>query len=143
MKKGIVISFDALLALLVFISILILTNSYLAGAQFEEKNNLILKESAMDITTVLEKNGEFEWAVQNNKINSIRSYINKLPNSLCAEVKIFNNNDYDNPELSVLRPSCNKNFNNSATFNRSFVERSSGNTNFYVGRVTTWVKVSS
>jgi len=140
--RGFVISFDALLALTLLLIVLLLTNSYLSGVEFGAKNSLTLKQNAMDIATVLEKSGEFEWAVQNNKVNQIRSYINKLPNSVCAEVKIFSDNDYSTPALSVLRPGCTKDFDDSATINRGFVERSSGNTNFYVGRVITWLRTN-
>jgi len=114
---------------------------YLGQVTFEEKSNLVLKENAMDILTVLEKNGKLENAASEGQVNELRVYMNRLPKSLCTDLQIFNETNLTNAELSVLRPSCKKNYTNSATINRSFVVQNGLNADFYVARLTTWYKV--
>lgn len=142
MRKGIVFSIDALIAFTLMFTIILITASYLSGVTYEARNSLVLKENALDIVTVLEKNGEFENAVQTNQINQLRSYINKLPSSVCSNIEIFQENDLGNPVMSVLRPGCKQNFSDSATINRSFIVQSGTDANFFIGRATVWRRVN-
>jgi len=142
MNKGIVISIDAMMALLVMIVVLTSTVYYLGNVKFDEKNNSLLKENGMDIVTLLEKNGEFEWAVQNNKVNQLRTFMNKLPSSLCLDLSIYSNSNLTEAQLSLLRPSCKKNFSESATINRSFIVENGSNADLYFARLIIWKKVS-
>jgi len=138
--KGIVISMDALIALLVLIVILTLTNGYLNGIQEAENRSLLLKEQASDIATVLEKNGFLEEAVKTGQVNDIRSYLNRLPNSICAETIAFEAVD-QNIVFSAVKPSCTQSSGEASSINRSFIMNDT-QTNFYYARVTTWIRDS-
>ncbi|MBI2598472.1 MAG: hypothetical protein HYW50_04720, partial [Candidatus Diapherotrites archaeon] len=142
MKKGFVMSVDAIISLLIFFALFSATTFYLGQVKFEAKNSVLLKESAMDAITVLEKNGKLEEAVKTNKATQIRSFLNKLPNSLCAQIQIFGENDPANPLMTVLRPDCKKNFKETATFNRSFAVLNGATADNYVARITAWTRVS-
>lgn len=142
MRKGIVFSIDALIAFTLMFTIILITASYMNGISFEARNSLVLKENALDIGTILEKNNEFENAVQTNKVIELRSYINKLPGSICSNIEIFEENDLDNAIMSVLRPGCQQNFSESATINRSFIVQNDTDANFYIGRTTVWRRVN-
>lgn len=141
-QKGIVFSIDALIAFTLMFTILLVTASYLSGVTYEARNSLVLKENALDIVTVLEKNGEFENAVQTNKVTGLRSYINKLPSSVCSNIEVFEESDLTNATMSVLRPGCQQNFSDSATINRSFIVQNNTDANFYIGRATVWWRVN-
>lgn len=142
MKKGIVISLDALIALTILFSMILIATAYMSQVSFEAKNSLILRENNLDIATVLEKNGEFENAVNTDKVNSLRSYINKLPNSLCVEIEIFNESDLNTSIMSVLRGGCKKSTSDSATVNRSFLVETNNDVNFFIARTRAWFRVT-
>lgn len=138
--RGIVISMDALIALLVLLMILTVTNGYLSGIQATEKNSLLLKEQTGDVATVLEKNGFLEEAVKTGQVSDIRSYLNKLPNSICAETIAFEAVDR-NIVFSVLKPGCTQSLGETSSVNRGFIVHDI-QTKFYYARVTAWVRDS-
>jgi len=141
--KGIVISIDALIALMLILVIFTLSAIYLGEVNFVAKNSLILKENAMDAITIIEKNLELEKAVKNNDIRGLRKFANSLPNNLCIDLDIYSENDLSNAVLSLLKPGCKKNFIDSATFNRSFIVRDNLQTDFYLAKITIWNKVTT
>ena len=140
-QKGFVSTIDALIALLVFFSIFMASSFYLSNAKSTANNSILLKESAMDALTVLEKSGTLEKAINSNNPNGIRSFENRIPNSICIEVQIFSETDLTTPKMSVLRGGCKKNFIDSATFNRAFIARNGTSANYFIARITAWQKV--
>ncbi len=139
MKKGIVISLDAMMALFIMLTMLSLATFYLGQVSYEENSNSSLRESAMDTLNVLEKNGNLEYAVQNDKVNVLRQYINKLPNSLCFDLTIYSATDSENALYAVVKGTCKKGSEDSATINRSFLVKDiSGNADFYIARMSVW-----
>ncbi len=141
-KKGFIISVDAFIALLLFFAIFAASTYYLGTAKFSAKNTILLKESAMDALTVLEKNGSLEKAIKENKPNYIRGFANRLPASLCAEVSIFGQNNMAEPVMTVLKSGCKKNFTEPATINKSVAARTGNAADYYIARITAWQKVS-
>ena len=140
-SKGFIISLDALVALSVLLSVLMLSSFYLSQAQYTAKNGIILKENAIDILSTLEKNGVLEEAVATDKPAPIRSFLNKLPDSICADLSIYNSTDLNSAVMDVLRPGCQKNFTESATLNGSFIVQEANDANFYIARSTVWFRV--
>jgi len=140
-SRGIVISLDALIALLIFFSIIASSIFYFSQVHYDAKNSILLKESAMDALIVLEKSGTLEKAIQSNKVVGIRRFINKLPNSMCFDLSLFHESDLSNAIISFLKPGCKKNFIDSATFNRGFIVRNDFEAEFYIARITAWQRL--
>ncbi|PIN85562.1 MAG: hypothetical protein COV47_01490 [Candidatus Diapherotrites archaeon CG11_big_fil_rev_8_21_14_0_20_37_9] len=142
MRKGVVISIDALMAVFIVLSVISISAYYFGQVSYEEKSNLTLKETTMDLVTVLEKNGELNWAVENNRVNQLRVFMNKLPKSICTDLGIYEGSDLNNAQLSVVRPNCEKNFSESTTISRAFIVANNGTVDIYVARLTAWYKVN-
>jgi len=141
-EKGFVLSFDALVALLVFFALLLAASSYLGQVEFEAGSSLSLKRAAMDSITVLEKSGEVEKAINSDKVSGLRSFLNKLPYAICADLRIFPESDLTNPTYAVLRSGCKKNYLEVATAKRAVLVESSGNAAFYLAEIRAWYRVS-
>src|SRR3989344_5018747 len=140
-ESGFVISMDSLLALSVLITMLTFSAFYINSVEFSARNNSLLKENTMDALVVMEKQGMLADAVANDKVSDIRTFMNQLPSYFCVDLAVYNENDLNNQVLSVLRPGCEKNFDYSATLNRSFVV-GRNDANFYIARATAWFKVN-
>lgn len=140
--RGVILSLDALIAVGLFLSMAVLSGSFINDASFTENNSLLLKQSALDSATVLEKSGILESAVVNNDLSGVRGFLNRLPNSLCAETIIFRSSDTNNSLFSVLRDGCTSNDNSAITINRSFITGNHSDLNFYIARTSTWRRPS-
>ena len=140
--KGVIVSLDALVAALVLITMISLSSFYLGQVDASERSSTLLKETAMDTLTSLEKSGKLEQSVQNSDPGRLREYVNRLPNSLCLDLSVYNSTDLSNPEFSVLREDCTKNFSSSSTINRGFAVRSGSSALLYVARLTAWYRVA-
>jgi len=142
MRNGFVISFDALAALLIFLVLLATATAYLAKAEFKAGSSLSLKETAMDCLAVLEESGKLEKAVSSDRSNELRGFLNTLPYSICADLRVYSQNDLNTPALLVLRPGCRQNFRESATIQRSIVVESAPNPLFYIAELRAWYRVA-
>jgi len=141
-KKGFVISFDAVIALLLLTSLIVAATSYLSTVEFKAGNSLSLKEITMDSLTVLEKSGKLEKAISTDKSSEVRAFLNKLPYNVCADLRVYSGNDLSNHEFLVLRPGCKQNFKESATIERSVVVESGGNVSIYLAELRAWYRVN-
>lgn len=138
--KGFVISVDAFFALLVFLIFFTSTAVYLAGVEHTARDSNSLKEFAMSSLAVLEQNGKLERAALTGKVSRIRSFLNKMPYSICGEISVFGIQDFDTAEFSVLRPGCKQNYEYIATIQRSFVADDSGSGTPYVAEFRAWYR---
>ena len=101
-EDGFVISIDALIALVLLLSMFAAATAYYGGIRFEAGSSLALKQVASDSITVLEKSGKLEEAVLDDKVSEIRAFLNKLPKNICAEVNIYSQSDLGSPLLLSL-----------------------------------------
>ncbi len=138
--KGFVFSLDALIAMLLLITMFITATIYFNQVEFKENINIVLKQIAMDSITVLEKNGKIENAIKQNQVNELRSFLNKLPKSICGEIKIYKTSDLTNPELIVLKENCEQNFLESALIKRSIIVKNEKEIELYLSEIKTWYK---
>jgi len=141
-NKGFVISFDAVVAILLLTALLITATAYLATAEFKSASSISLKQTAMDSLAVLEKSDKLEKAIETDKSSEIRAFLNRLPYNICADLTVYSENDLDNHLFLVLRPGCKKNFEESTTVWRSIAVESNGNPEFYLAELKTWYRVS-
>ncbi len=135
-KKGFVISIDAMLALSVTLVLFIAAAFYLARVESSATPSLFLKEFSMDAGTVLEKTRILENAVEKNSSVELSSFLNKLPQNVCLEVSIFNEDDLESAELTVLKNGCNANYAEKTSIKRGFLAGSPPQ--FYVARISAW-----
>ncbi len=139
-KKGFVISLDAFVALLVLIIFIGTSVFFLGEIEYRARNSNLLKETAGDAITVLDKTGALETSVEDKSTIEIRSFLNSLPYNLCAEVFVYSETDLKNPVFVVLRTDCAKTFDDLAVIKRSFFTESDGNLNFYLAEMKMWVR---
>jgi len=142
MKKGFVISFDALIAILVLLTMVVVATSYFGKARFEAGSSLALKGAAMDAITVLEKSGKLEEALADNKSSPVRPFLNRLAYNLCVELRAYPETDLNNHSLLVLRPGCKRNFGDLATAKRSIFVEEGSNPGFYLAELDAWYRVN-
>ena len=140
--RGFVISFDALIAMLLLITMFVTATAYFGKASFESNTRVLLKEVAMDSITALEKSGKLERALAENETSEIRAFINQMPYAICTDLRIYNSTDLNNVELVVLRPDCKKNFEDSATVKRSVLVESGDSIELYLAELRAWYRVN-
>ena len=139
--KGFIISFDSLVAVLLLFAMIIAATGYLANVEFEAASSISLKETAMDSLTALDKSGKLGKAASASEADELRAFLNRLPYSICADLRLYRESDLENPMLLVLRPDCKKNFKELATVKRSIVVESGGNAGFYLAELRAWYRV--
>ncbi len=137
MKRGIIFSFDALIAAFIIFFMLLTATAYIAGIKFEGHRQLQLREFGDDAIAVLEKSGELEYAVQNDRVNRIRKYLNQLPQAYCAEVKVYPTEDLNNADFVVRRPLCRKDFTEYTSSKRVFIVNND-DANICVAEMNVW-----
>jgi len=139
-EKGFIISFEALIALLVFAVLISTSIFYLSQVVPEARNSLLLKETAADALTVLDKTTVLQNAIDSGSSSDISSFLARLPYNMCTEVLIYSNTDLNTVVLSTLRPGCEKTFNELATVKRDFFTENNGNLEFYMAKLNMWVR---
>ena len=140
-EKGFVISFDAMIALLLMLVMLITITAYLGNVKFEANSSVALREIAMDSLTVLDKSGKLENAVSTGRVNELRAFINKMHHSICTDLRIYSESDLNNAAMTVLRENCKKSFDDLATVKRSIVAQNGSDADFYLAELRAWYRV--
>ena len=139
-EKGFIISFEAIIALLVFAVLISTSLFYLGQVEPEARNSLLLKETATDAITVLDKTTILQNTINNGSSSEINSFLARLPYNMCAEVLIYSNTDLNTVIVSTLRQGCEKTFDELATVKRDFFTESNGNLEFYIAEINMWVR---
>ena len=139
-EKGFIISFEALIALLVFAVLIGASVFYLGQVAPEARNSQLLKETAEDALTVLDKTTVLQNAINSGSSSGISSFLARLPYNRCAEVLIYSDTDLNTVALSTLRQGCEKTFSELATVKRDFFTESNGNLDFYIAELNMWVR---
>lgn len=137
--KGFIISFDAVIALIISFAMLVAISGNFAESQFSSLNETKLALISEDVLTVLEKNGKLDEAIKQNKNNEISKYLNKTSKNLCFELNMY---DYDNNSSAlntVTKTQCKKTpALNEISTKRSFFY----NEKFYWAELKAWFKVT-
>ena len=106
--KGVIISFDAVISLIITFTLLLVIMSFFAESSFSSLNDVKLSAVSEDVLTVLEKSGKLEQAVKENKNQEIGKYLNKTSKNLCFEVNLFDFDDSSSALSSATKKGCNK-----------------------------------
>jgi len=135
-NKGFVISIDAMLALSVMLVLFIAAAFYLAQVKSSATPSLFLKEFSMDTGMVLEKTSLLKNAIEKNSSTELSSFLNKLPKNVCLEVSIFNKDNLESAEITVLKSGCNADYSEKTSIKRGFLAGSPPE--FYIARISAW-----
>ena len=103
MKKGIIFTLDATLAIVLALSIILSSMFYLSQTEvsFEKPTQYKL---SMDSLAVLEKQGVLDRAVSSNSTTEIQSFLDFLPSNTCAKIDLYD--DSGAKFMSVRRSYC-------------------------------------
>ena len=104
--KGFIITFDAVIAVLVLFIMMISTSFYWSQAVLKAEDDKQVKALSLDFITALEKSGKIESAVTSNSTLALSSLLHKLPNRLCGEVLVYPASDLNNAALIAGRKEC-------------------------------------
>ncbi|MFH1586715.1 MAG: hypothetical protein ABID38_02570 [Candidatus Diapherotrites archaeon] len=141
--RGFFISTDGLIALFVMLVIFIAAAGYMGQASSTSVESLNLKRFSMDSISTLEKTGDLEDAVLQDKTTKVRQFLNKLPNSYCATINIYGSNDLNSAVMSVTKGGCKKASGETASITRSFIVRNGSDLNFFTAQMNMWHGVSA
>jgi hypothetical protein len=130
MKKGILFSLDASIALLIFMVILIGTLYYFSKTDISQnQEGLVL--TSMDVLAVLEKSGKLGDATEG--LDEISPYIDQLSYNNCFKIDILLSSG--SKIFSTKKKSCDYS-SSVVTARRVFMH----NGNIYLVRIEGWVK---
>ena len=138
-SRGFAISLDAILAMFVLFSIILASVFYLSQIEQNASRSNYLKEFSMDAATVLEKSGKFERAILNNRTNELRTFLNKMPYSICSEIKLYSENE-STAKIVLLRPGCRQDYSELASITRSFIVEKNYDLNYYYAEFNSWYR---
>lgn len=142
MKKGFVISIDALLGLLILFIIITLAFDSMVpqGGNFSQRQRL--REFAFFAGVALEESNLLSKAVIANNTTSIRSFLDAWPSSICGTVSIFPSPDSNSAVLIVSKSNCTTSLGAQESAQMGFIVPSPPDANMYAATITTWVNQS-
>lgn len=131
MSKGIILTLDAILAIIVSTIMFFYIFTTLFQINYSAKRDLLLTKIGQDILTSLEKNGTLQLETTNNRTVELREILNSLPPNICSTIEIYN------PQNQIVlifeKAGCNCTTDYSTNV-RSFVLVSSGVMNSYFAK---------
>lgn len=130
MKKGFVITFDAIAALIfLFIAGMIMANQIFYPTT---PRGVYLKQISLDVLTVLDKTDRLDSFVDENS-TSIREILVATPDSVCMQITI---NDLTEDLAVMNKPNCGSYGKELQTAARMFVY----NDDVYFAKIESWYK---
>ena len=139
MKKGFIISVDALLAAVILFSLLTLAFDTLQqdGADWQTQRNLSML--AYKSGETLEISGALSTAVITNNTTQVRTFLDGLPFNICASVSVKSDPDATQKVFLVSKSGCGSIVGELVSASRGFVVASPPDANLYVATVSAWV----
>lgn len=137
-SKGVVFSVDGLISLIILASLMIISQALLANINFGEVNRTELKNFGESTLTIMEKGKDLEIMVRLDSTEHIRSFFNRVPYSICMDLRIYSTNDLNNTVSSVSRQGCSNPGQNKITLYRSFISGNTYNPNLYLAELNVW-----
>lgn len=132
MKKGIIFTLDATLAVIMALSLIIPSLFYLSKSDvtFEQEN---LYRITTDSLAILEKNDVLMMGVLTNSSLLLQEFLDSLPYNVCAKVELFNKDG--EKQLTVLKEDCTYS-EDYQVVRRVFLAQES----IYLARMETWYR---
>ncbi len=100
MKKGVLFSFDMLLAFILFAGVIVIVISQ--DYSSDNADSLYLRSFSMDMMASLEKSGMFAQSISD--VSELRRAINSLPPNICTRISIANSTN--NTILEMQKEKC-------------------------------------
>lgn len=138
--RGWVISFDAVLALMVMLVLFVGVSFYVSGAKQESLESIRLQEFAFDVLTVLEKSGKLEEAVRENNATELKRFIEKTQSQYCVSLELYPSDDINTAGISVSKSDCGGKYSELVSVKRSFLVKENNDLNFYLAKAKAWVE---
>lgn len=133
MNRGIVLTLDAILAIVVSTILFFYIFSILYQINYSATRDILLTKVGQDVLTSLEKNGTLQYEVTNNRTLELRGILNYLPASICPNIEIYNS---QNQVIMIVgKAGCNCTTDYSTNI-RSFVIVTGGTMSEYFARST-------
>lgn len=139
MKKGFVISVDALLAVVVLFTLLTLSFDALKQDGSDWQVTHSLQRTAHYAGESLEVSGALSAAVGLNDTTRLRAFLDGLPNNTCASVSVKNNPDANQSLFTVSKSGCSSVLGESIRVSRGFMYVSPPDANLYVATLSMWL----
>jgi hypothetical protein len=132
LKKGVIFTLDAVIALLAA-SVIILSIYLLIGNLSDISDGRDLQQIGQDALTVLEKDGSLAYAIQTKSNVTVTTYLDELPAQYCARIQLLDSNQ--DIQFSAVSGGCG-NADRLAVSRRIFIsERKT-----YMAEIETWIK---
>lgn len=90
LNKGIILTLDAILAIVVITLLFLYIFSTLYQINYSTTRDLQLTKIGQDMLTSLEKNGTLQFEVANNRTLELRRILDSLPANICSAIEIYN-----------------------------------------------------
>ena len=129
--KGFVITLDAVLALLLMLTILLTITSTFSKVSSESWGNVHLRQLSFDTLTILEKSNMLNNAIKSNSSAEISDFLSReTPNNICMVLKIFRGQEAN---FIIAKGGCEQK-SEFQIARRSFVV----DKEFYFAEISTW-----
>lgn len=135
--QGFVTTLDAIVALLLFLSVLVLVSKYEFSESSASLDQAYLKQVSMDSLAVLEKTGKLHALVQTSNLTPIQEILSAEPSNICSLLEVKNENA-GLLEFVVSEPHCENYGSHLQVTSRSFA----CNNEFYSAKLSSWFKGS-
>ncbi|MBU1120407.1 hypothetical protein KJ660_00860 [Candidatus Micrarchaeota archaeon] len=139
-ERGWIISFDAVLALMVMLVLFVGISFYVSGIKHESLESIRLQEFTFDVLSVLEKSGKIEEAVKGNDATELKRFIEKTQSQYCLSLELYSSDDMSNAVISVNKSDCGGKYSELVSVKRSFLVKENSDLNFYLAKAKAWVK---
>ena len=137
-SKAFVISFDAVLALLVVFAFLVASFSLISRVSDSGFNESFLQAFSFDSLKVLEASGKLQQAALENDSSGIDSFLNSLPYYYCARIDFFEQGS-SVPSIIASKPNCRNVPSNAFLARRFFAVSINSEPVFYTAELKSWI----
>ncbi|MBW2984326.1 hypothetical protein KY361_04380 [Candidatus Woesearchaeota archaeon] len=134
LKKGIIFSLDAILAVIIAGVMILACFFYLSHTSTNLYQNQDIYKISLDSLTILEKDNTLKTAVETNSTTTLQLFLDSLPAQLCGDITVYTSSS--SAVLSAQKTGCTAK-NESTIAVRSFV---ANNFNVYYARMEAWYK---
>jgi hypothetical protein len=133
MRKGILFSSDALIALFIAFTLISAVFYSMNKISFPNYNNVEMYSLSSDFIDILKNNEELKISIENNNSTNIKKYFLILPQNICLDINIT---DKNNQEIIYLRKdNCPEQiFFDSSYYSEPFIELD----NIYIASIKMW-----
>lgn len=133
MRKGFVLTLDAMIALLVIFVSITVTFGFIHQIRNYSPRSIQLREMSSDVLSVMEKKGYLEESISNRTV--VRSLLHETPDGVCMRLDVRKGNSTI-PVYAIQKIGCEVGGEEEHVSWRTFVKDGG----YYCARMTSWYK---